>query len=55
MAGRGWDAGNYLSLATVLAAVSGLAYLLYVRRHDKHVWDEEERRRAGWDRRGRQL
>jgi hypothetical protein len=55
MAGRGWDAGNYLSLATVVGAVAGIAYLLYVRRHDKHFWDEDEARRAEWDRRGRQL
>lgn len=33
---RGSDAGNYLSLATVPAAMEGLAYLLYVRRLDKH-------------------
>lgn len=54
-AGRGWDAGNYLSLATVLAASAGLAYLLHIRRHDKDFWDEEEARRSEWDRRGRQL
>lgn len=32
-----------------------LGYLLRVRRNDAPFWDEEEARRADWDRRGRQL
>lgn len=54
-AGRPWELGSYLWLATLLVALGGLAYLLYIRRHDKHFWDEEEAIRADWDRRGRQL
>lgn len=50
-----WELSDYLWLATLLVIVGGLAYLLHVRRHDKHFWDEEEALRADWDRRGRQL
>jgi hypothetical protein len=41
-----------------LIAVVGVVWFLYllrVRRNDAPFWDEEEARRADWDRRGRQL
>ena len=42
---------------TALFAVSGAQFLhlLRVRRNDTPFWDEEEARRADWDRRGRSL
>lgn len=55
VAGKPWELASYLWLATLLIALGGLVYLLYVRRHDRHFWDEEEARRADWDRRGRAL
>jgi len=50
-----WDGFHYLMAAILVACVGFLAYLLYVRHRDGHFWDEEEARRADWDRRGRQL
>jgi hypothetical protein len=55
MAGKPGDLGSYLRLATLLVALGGLVFLLYVRRNDRPFWDEEEARRAEWDRRGRAL
>ena len=42
-------------VALLVLCAAGLAYLFYVRHRDGHFWDEEEARRADWDRRGRQL
>lgn len=53
--GPAWGLGDYLSLATVILTALYLAFLLYVRHHDGHFWDEEEAARADWDRRGRAL
>lgn len=55
VAGKPWEIGSYLRLATLLIALGGLAYLMRIRHHDGHFWDEEEARRADWDRRGRAL
>ncbi|MFF2317941.1 hypothetical protein ACFVTE_16920 [Arthrobacter sp. NPDC058097] len=55
VAGKPWELASYLWLATILVALGGLAFLLYVRRNDRPFWDEEEARRAEWDRRGRAL
>lgn len=50
-----WDLGDYLSLAALILGVGYLCFLLYLRHHDGHCWDEEEAKRADWDRRGRAL
>jgi hypothetical protein len=42
------------SLAALVAAI-WFVYLLRVRRNDASFWNEEEARRAEWDRRGRKL
>jgi hypothetical protein len=55
VAGKPWELASYLWLATILVALGGLAFLLYVRRNDRPFCDEEEARRAEWDRRGRAL
>ena len=55
VAGKPWEFGSYLWLATLLVALGGLVYLLLVRRRDRNFWDEEEALRADWDRRGRAL
>jgi hypothetical protein len=53
--GTVWDLGDYLSLAGLILGVASLGFLLYVRHHDGHLWEEEEAKRADWDRRGRAL
>jgi hypothetical protein len=53
--GTVWDPGDYLSLAGLILGVASLGLLLYVRHHDGHFWEEEEAKRANWDRRGRAL
>lgn len=53
--GTGWELKDYGSLAALLLGVALLVYLLYVRHHDGHFWEEEEAVRADWDRRGRAL
>lgn len=55
-AGNGWDVAGFwlFTVAALLSAIYFL-HLLRVRRHDAPFWDEEEARRADWDRRGRQL
>jgi hypothetical protein len=50
-----WDGFNFLMVAILILCAAFLAYLLYVRHRGGHFWDEEEARRADWDRRGRQL
>lgn len=50
-----WILVDYLRLALMIGAISYVVYLFYVRRHDGHFWDEEDARRADWERRGRQL
>jgi hypothetical protein len=50
-----WDGFHYFLVAWLALCLASLAFLLYVRHHDGHFWDEEEDRRADWDRRGRQL
>lgn len=50
-----WDGFHFLMVALLVLCAAGLAYLFYVRHRDGHFWDEEEARRADWDRRGRQL
>jgi hypothetical protein len=42
------------SLAILVGAVR-FVYLLRIHRNDAPFWNEEEARRAEWDRRGRQL
>jgi hypothetical protein len=55
-AGNGWDvAGFWLFTACALFNATYFVYLLRVRRNDGPFWDEEEARRAEWDRRGRRL
>jgi hypothetical protein len=53
--GPAWDLGEYLALAMVILSTMYLAFLLLVRHHDGHFWDEEEAVRADWERRGRAL
>lgn len=50
-----WGLTQSLSAATLVLCMALLGYLLYVRRHDAHFWDEEDARRADFDRRGRLL
>jgi hypothetical protein len=52
----GWDAVSFWVYAAWFA--TSTIYFLYlrrVRRNDAPLWDEEEARRADWDRRGRRL
>lgn len=53
--GRGDSLALFLAVGVVVAGVIFLAYLLRVRRNDEPFWDEEDGRRADFDRRGRQL
>ncbi|MBD1543589.1 hypothetical protein G9E11_15360 [Arthrobacter sp. IA7] len=50
-----WTGFYVLMVAMLVVSAAAFAYLLYVRHRDGHFWDEEEARRADWDRRGRQL
>lgn len=50
-----WDLGDYLFFTALILGVTYLLFLLYVRHHDGHFWEEEEAKRADWDRRGRAL
>lgn len=53
---KGFDAISFWIYAALFAiSVIQFARLLRVRRNDAPFWDEEEARRADWDRRGRQL
>ena len=54
-AGTVWDLGDDLSLTGLILGVAFLGFLLYVRHHDGPFWEEEEAKRADWDRRGRAL
>lgn len=45
----------FLAVGLFIVTAIYLGYLLRVRRNDAPFWDEEEARRADWDRRGRQL
>lgn len=52
----GWDAASFwVFLAWFAISTIYFLYLLRVRRNDAPFWDEDEARRANWDRRGRQL
>jgi hypothetical protein len=54
--GKGFDAVSFwIYTALFVISVIQFAHLLRVRRNDALFWDEEEDRRADWDRRGRQL
>lgn len=55
LAGDPWDWPNALNLVVLVLAVANVGWLLYVRRRDSSFWDEEEARKADWDRRGRAL
>jgi hypothetical protein len=48
-------AGLWIFSLGILVSAVWFVYLLRVRRNDAHFWNEEETRRAEWDRRGRQL
>lgn len=50
-----WDWGDYLFLTGLIFGVGVLGFLLYVRHHDGHFWEEEEAKKADWDRRGKAL
>ncbi|WP_256859993.1 hypothetical protein [Arthrobacter sp. 49Tsu3.1M3] len=53
---QGFDAVSFWIYAAWFAvSVAQFLYLLRVRRKDAPFWDEEDDRRADWDRRGRQL
>jgi hypothetical protein len=45
----------WIYAAWFAVSVAQFLYLLRVRRKDAPFWDEEDDRRADWDRRGRQL
>lgn len=45
----------FLALGLFIVTGISLGHLFRVRRNDATFWDEEEARRADWDRRGRQL
>lgn len=52
----GWDAASFwVFLAWFAISAVYFLYLLRVRRNDAPFWNEEEARRADWERRGRQL
>jgi hypothetical protein len=53
--GTVWSLGDYLFSAALILGVGYLCFLLYVRHRDGHFWEEEEAKRADWDRRGRAL
>ena len=55
VAGTIWDLGDYLSVIALILGAAFLGFLLYVRHHDGHFWEEEEAERAEWERRGRAL
>lgn len=48
-------AALWIYSAVALVNVAYFLYLLRVRRNDAIFWDDEERRRAEWERRGRRL
>ena len=48
-------AALWIYSAVVLVNATYFLYLLRVRRNDAIFWDDEERRPAEWDRRGRRL
>lgn len=51
-----WDPPSlFLALGLFLISAVSLGYLLRARKNDAPFWDEDESRRADWDRRGRQL
>ena len=51
-----WDPVSLvLYAAWFIISVIQLLHLLRVRRNDAPFWDEDEARRADWDRRGRRL
>jgi len=53
---NGWDAASFwIYTAWFIVSAILFLHLLRVRRNDWPFWDEEEARRADWDRRGRQL
>jgi hypothetical protein len=53
---HGWDPVLFwLYAAWFIISVIQLLHLLRVRRNDAPFWDEDEARRADWDRRGRRL
>lgn len=53
---KGFDAVSFwIYTAWFAVSVAQFLYLLRVRRNVAPFWDEEEARRADWDRRGRQL
>jgi hypothetical protein len=54
-AGTVWDLGDYLALAGLALGIIYLGCLLYLRHRDGHFWEEDEAKRADWDRRGRAL
>jgi ATP/ADP translocase len=53
--GTVWDLGGYLSVMALILGMAFLGFLLYVRHHDGHFWEQEEAQRAEWERRGRAL
>jgi hypothetical protein len=53
--GTVWNLGEYLLLSALMFGMAFLGFLLYVRQHDGHFCEEEEAKRAEWDRRGRTL
>ena len=55
VAGTIWDLGDYLSVIALILGAAFLGFLLYVRHHDGHFWEEEEAERAEWEWRGRAL
>lgn len=54
-AGTVWDLGDYLAVTGLALGVVYVGCLLYLRHRDGHFWEEEEAKRADWDRRGRAL
>ncbi|MDQ0850676.1 hypothetical protein QFZ65_002614 [Arthrobacter sp. B3I9] len=53
---HGWDPVSFwLYTAWFIISAIQLLLLLRVRRNDAPFWDEDEARRADWDRRGRRL
>lgn len=56
VSGREWEPLGFFIAAALLAVnVIFFGHLLRVRLNDTPFWNEEEARREGWDRRGRQL
>lgn len=47
-----WTFGDYLSLALLILVGIVMAYLLHVRREDRHFWEEDQAKTTDWGNHG---